>query len=46
MKLVLSWLNDLAPISDDADALAPVLTSLGMQVEEVQHVGEIGRAHV
>ena len=39
MKLVLSWLNDLAPIGDDADALAPVLTSLGMQVEEVQHVG-------
>ena len=39
MKLVLSWLNDLAPIGDDADALAPVLTSLGMQVEELQHVG-------
>ena len=39
MKIVLSWLNDLAPVGDDADALAPQLTQLGMQVEEILHVG-------
>ena len=35
MKIVLSWLNDLAPVGDDVDALATKLTALGMQVEQV-----------
>ena len=39
MKAVLSWLNDLAPLGTDAPSLAPVLTRLGMQVEEVLTVG-------
>jgi phenylalanyl-tRNA synthetase beta chain len=39
MKAVLSWLNDLAPLGTDASSLAPVLTRLGMQVEEVLTVG-------
>lgn len=39
MKAVLSWLNDLAPIGDDHPALASRMTMLGMQVEEVLHVG-------
>ncbi|MCU1367052.1 MAG: pheT [Ilumatobacteraceae bacterium] len=39
MKIVLSWLNDLAPVGDDIEALASDLTQLGMQVEEVLHVG-------
>ncbi len=39
MKAVLSWLNDLAPIGDDHTALASRMTMLGMQVEEVLHVG-------
>jgi phenylalanyl-tRNA synthetase beta chain len=39
VKAVLSWLNDLAPVGHDATALAPTLTVLGMQVEEVVTVG-------
>jgi phenylalanyl-tRNA synthetase beta chain len=39
MRYVLSWLNDLAPIGDDVDALSDALTHLGMQVEEIEHVG-------
>ena len=39
MKIVLSWLNDLAPVGDDVDALTADLTQLGMQVEDVLHVG-------
>ncbi|MCU1392725.1 MAG: pheT [Ilumatobacteraceae bacterium] len=39
MKIVLSWLNDLAPVGDDAEALAADMTQLGMQVEEILHVG-------
>ena len=39
MKAVLSWLNDLAPVGHDAAALAPTLTVLGMQVEDVVTVG-------
>lgn len=35
MKVVLSWLNDLAPVGDDVDALSSLMTSLGMQVEHV-----------
>ncbi len=39
MKVVLAWLQDLAPVGDDAEALAAAMTQLGMQVEEIQHVG-------
>lgn len=39
MKIVLSWLNELAPVGDDAEALAVQMTQLGMQVEQILHVG-------
>jgi phenylalanyl-tRNA synthetase beta chain len=39
MKVVLSWLNELAPVGDDAPALATALTQLGMQVDEILHIG-------
>lgn len=43
MKLVLSWLDDLAPglapHGADPRPLADRMTSLGMQVEEILHVG-------
>lgn len=39
MKIVLSWLNDLAPVGDDVEQLAADLTQLGMQVEAVLQVG-------
>ncbi len=39
MKYVLSWLNELAPLGDDAPALAEAMTHLGMQVESIDHVG-------
>ncbi|HRE03434.1 MAG TPA: phenylalanine--tRNA ligase subunit beta, partial [Ilumatobacteraceae bacterium] len=39
MKIVLSWLNDLAPIGDDVEAIATDLTQLGIQVEAIEQVG-------
>ena len=39
MKIVLSWLNELAPVGDDAMALAEQMTALGMQVEQVITAG-------
>lgn len=43
MKLVLSWLDDLAPglapKGTDPHPLAERMTALGMQVEEILHVG-------
>jgi phenylalanyl-tRNA synthetase beta chain len=39
VKAVLSWLNDLAPVGHDHAALAARMTMLGMQVEEILHVG-------
>ncbi len=39
MDIVLSWLNDLAPLGDDADALATLMNTLGLAVEEVRTVG-------
>ena len=39
MKIVHSWLTDLAPVGDDLDAIADGLTSLGMQVESIDTVG-------
>jgi phenylalanyl-tRNA synthetase beta chain len=34
-KFVLSWLNDIVAVGDDVDALAVVMTQLGMPVEEI-----------
>ena len=39
MKIVHSWLNDLAPVGDDSQAIAAALTSLGMSVESIDVVG-------
>ncbi|TPW14877.1 MAG: pheT [Acidimicrobiaceae bacterium] len=39
MKLVLSWLNDLAPIGTDVEALSSTMTALGLQVEQVLVAG-------
>lgn len=39
MKTVLSWLNDLAPVGHDADALAAALDRLGLAVEAVERSG-------
>ena len=40
MKVLLSWLNEFAPLGDDADALGDVMSDLGMAVEEQAAVGE------
>ena len=39
MKILLSWLNDYAEFGDDVDALAAAMTSLGLAVDDVEHVG-------
>ncbi len=39
MRVVLSWLNDIVPVGSDAPSIAAVMTQLGMQVEEILHVG-------
>ena len=39
MKIVHSWLNDLAPVGDDVDAVAELITNLGLAVEDVARVG-------
>jgi phenylalanyl-tRNA synthetase beta chain len=39
MRVVHSWLTELAPLGDDIDKLAATLTDLGMAVEEIIHVG-------
>jgi phenylalanyl-tRNA synthetase beta chain len=39
MKIVHSWLNDLAPVGDDVDAVAEIITNLGLAVEDVARVG-------
>ena len=40
MKVLLSWLNELAPVGDDADALAELMNDLGLAVDDVDRVGE------
>ena len=37
MKVLLSWLNEFAPLGDDAEAIGAIMSDLGMAVEE-QHV--------
>jgi phenylalanyl-tRNA synthetase beta chain len=39
MRIVHSWLNELAPVGDDVDQIAAVMTDLGLAVEEIVHVG-------
>ncbi len=39
MKIVHSWLNDLVPVGDDVDAVADIITNLGLAVEDVARVG-------
>ncbi len=39
MKIVHSWLNELVEVPDDHDAVAAVMTELGLAVEEVLTVG-------
>jgi phenylalanyl-tRNA synthetase beta chain len=39
MKLVLSWLRELAAIPDDVEVVAGALTALGLAVEHIDHVG-------
>ena len=40
MKVLLSWLNEFAPLGDDAERLGEVMSDLGMAVEEMTPVGE------
>jgi len=40
MRVLLSWLNELAPVGDDADALAALMNDLGLAVDVVDRVGE------
>jgi phenylalanyl-tRNA synthetase beta chain len=40
MKIVLSWLNELAPVGADADALAELMNDLGLAVDDVDAVGQ------
>lgn len=39
MKVLLSWLNEFAPLGDDADALGDIMSNLGMAVEEQVTLG-------
>lgn len=39
MRIVHSWLNDLAPLGDDIETIAATMTDLGLAVEEITHVG-------
>lgn len=39
MKIVLAWLNDLAPVGYNVEEIGSALTQLGMQVEKILHVG-------
>ena len=39
MKIVHSWLNELAPVGDDVEKIAATMTDLGLAVEDILHVG-------
>ena len=43
MKVVLSWLNELAPVGADADALAELMNDLGLAVDDVDPHRPAGR---
>ena len=40
MKVLLSWLNELAPVGDDVDELAELMNDLGLAVDDVDRVGQ------
>lgn len=40
MKVPLSWLREFAPLEGDADEIGAQLTSLGMELEGVEQIGE------
>ena len=40
MKVLLSWLHELAPVGDDADALTELMNDLGLAVDDVEVVGQ------
>ncbi len=39
MKIVHSWLNELVTVGDDVDAVADIITNLGLAVESIERVG-------
>ena len=39
MRIVHSWLTELAPVGDDIDMVAATMTDLGLVVEEIIQVG-------
>ena len=39
MLILLSWLNELAPLGDDVDRIADTMNELGMAVEGITRVG-------
>ena len=39
MRVLLSWLNELAPVGSDADALGELMNDLGLAVDDVEQVG-------
>ena len=39
MKVLLSWLNELAPVGDDVAALADTMNELGLAVDGIETVG-------
>ena len=40
MKVLLSWLNELAPVGGDVDELAELMNDLGLAVDDVDRVGQ------
>jgi phenylalanyl-tRNA synthetase beta chain len=40
MRVLLSWLGEMAPFGDEVDALADAMTNLGMEVASVERVGQ------
>ncbi|MGZ4702742.1 MAG: phenylalanine--tRNA ligase subunit beta, partial [Ilumatobacteraceae bacterium] len=39
MRIVHSWLNELAPFGNDIEMIAATMTDLGLAVEAIDHVG-------
>ncbi|MDQ3738363.1 MAG: phenylalanine--tRNA ligase subunit beta, partial [Actinomycetota bacterium] len=39
MKILLSWLQEYTPVGDDAEAIADALTRIGLEVDNVMHLG-------
>jgi phenylalanyl-tRNA synthetase beta chain len=39
MKVLLSWLNDLAPLGDDVERVAAAMNELGLAVDGIERVG-------